>query len=220
MSPALLEYYARRAREYERIYDKPERAADLRVLTALLQSTLADQHVLEVACGTGYWTERVAQVARTITATDAAPETLDVARQKIYPPGRVRLEIGDAYAPGEIAGHFTAAFGGFWWSHIPREKLSRFLAALHCRLGFGARVVFCDNRYVGGSSTPITRVDPAGNTYQRRCLESGEEYEVLKNFPAGGELDSTLRNHGGVDISLLELTYYWCVTYRVGAVTL
>jgi SAM-dependent methyltransferase len=220
MSSSLLEYYGKRAREYESIYNRPERAEDLDALTTLVRRSLAGEHVLEIACGTGYWTVRIADVARSICATDAAPGTLDLAREKTFPAGRVRLEVADAFAPEDIVGDFTAAFAGFWWSHIPRKELSRFLGALHRRMGAGARVVFCDNRYVPGSSTPIARTDAAGDTYQQRRLDSGESYEVLKNFPSAAELERVIRTEGGSDVSLVELTYYWCVTYRVGAVFL
>jgi ubiquinone/menaquinone biosynthesis C-methylase UbiE len=220
LRPSLLEYYGSRAREYERIYDKPERKADLQALTSLLQHALAGADVLEVACGTGYWTARLAQAARSICATDAAAEPLELARHKHYPSGRVRLELADAYALDTIPGHFNAGFGGFWWSHVPREDLARFLSGLHRRLGVGARVVFCDNRYVEGSSTPVHRVDAAGNGYQRRRLENGEEYEVLKNFPTPEELDWNLHRERAAEVSLTQLTYYWCVTYRVSAVPL
>jgi SAM-dependent methyltransferase len=220
LKPSLLQYYGRRAREYEHIYDKPERETDLAALTSLLQNVLAGEDVLEIACGTGYWTARLARVARSICATDAAAEPLELARRKSYPPGRVRLELADAYAPDAVSGQFTAGFAGFWWSHVRREELPRFIGGLHRRLGLGARVVFCDNRYVEGSSTPVDRVDTAGNSYQRRRLENGEQFEVLKNFPTPDELDWTLHREGAAEISLTQLTYYWCVTYRVGAVTL
>ena len=48
--------------------------------------------------------------------------------------------------------------------------------------------MFLDNNYVEGSSTPIARRDSDGNTFQKRTLEDGAEFEVLKNFPTGTEL--------------------------------
>ena len=45
-------------------------------------------------------------------------------------------------------------------------------------------MVFFDNCYVEGSSTPLSRTDAAGNTYQSRRLDDGSTHEVLKNFPA------------------------------------
>ncbi len=59
----LVDYYAKRASEYERIYEKPERQNDLEILRNLFRKTLAGRNVLEIACGTGYWTQVVAQTA-------------------------------------------------------------------------------------------------------------------------------------------------------------
>ena len=65
---AMVDYYAQRAQEYERIYDKPERQDDLRNLKDSVGNTLAGRNVLEVACGTGYWTAVAASAAASITA--------------------------------------------------------------------------------------------------------------------------------------------------------
>src|SRR3954468_6957863 len=70
----LPEYYARRAKEYERIYHKPERQEDLAKLKELLPRTFARERVLEIACGTGYWTEVLAGTASSVTATDINEE--------------------------------------------------------------------------------------------------------------------------------------------------
>ena len=62
-------YYAARAREYERIYHKPERQADLARLREAVPAPFTNRTVLEVACGTGYWTQHMARTARSICAT-------------------------------------------------------------------------------------------------------------------------------------------------------
>lgn len=207
-------YYAQRAEEYERIYAKPERQADLAALREHVHGLLAGHDVLELACGTGYWSAPVAEVARSLVATDAVEEVLDVARRKRVPPGRVVFARADAYDPGAVAGNFTAAFAGFWWSHIPKRDLLRFLAALHRRMGVGARVVFFDNRYVEASSTPIVDRDADGNQYQDRALSDGSRHRVLKNFPSTAELRATVSNTAH-EIEIVELTYFWCLSYRV-----
>ena len=56
-------YYSVRAPVYEAIYEKPERQADLTVLKQLVPSLLAGRDVLEVACGTGYWTQVIGSFA-------------------------------------------------------------------------------------------------------------------------------------------------------------
>jgi demethylmenaquinone methyltransferase/2-methoxy-6-polyprenyl-1,4-benzoquinol methylase len=207
----LVDYYSRRAREYERIYHKPERQGDLAALRRLVAELLVDQGVLEIACGTGYWTEVIAKAARSILATDASDATLEVARHKSYPEGRVRFLMADAFHPNAVGGRFTALFCGFFWSHIPRAQLGRFLAGLRARLGAGCRLLFIDNRFVAGSSTPIAGTDAAGNTYQLRRLDDGSDHRVLKNFPDEDELRRSLSTVAG-QVRVANLTYYWCLT--------
>ena len=212
----LLAYYGRRAHEYEQIYEKPERQADLARVRSWLQETLAGHRILEVACGTGYWTAALAPEAAAITATDASPEALELAREKPYPPGRVRFTLADAYALSHVPGDFTAGMAAFWWSHVPCARQAAFLHGLHRRLGIGATVVLVDNRFVVGSSTPISRRDAEGNTYQRRRLADGTEYEVLKNFPAQAELEAALTPFAE-EVSVTEFAYYWGARYRVAS---
>jgi ubiquinone/menaquinone biosynthesis C-methylase UbiE len=210
---ALKGYYAARAREYERIYAKPERQADLRRLEAVLPTLFAGRRVLEIACGTGYWTQFLAGEALSIVAVDANPETLAVAAEKSYPAGRVSFRVADAYALPDALGLFDAAFAGFWWSHVPRGERARFLAALDRRLVPGARVALLDNRFVEGSSTPIAHRDADGNTYQRRRLDDGSEHTVLKNFPAEDELRADVSDFGR-NLRYTEFQYYWLFAYE------
>jgi ubiquinone/menaquinone biosynthesis C-methylase UbiE len=213
LEPAdLVEYYRRRAREYEAIYAKPERQADLAVLRALIPERLRGANVLELACGTGYWTALIAQAAASVLATDLAEEPMRIAEAKSY-PGNVAFRSADAYALKDL-GRFDAAFAGFWWSHVPRERIDAFLASLHGCLERGARVLMLDNRYVAGSSTPISSIDAAGNSYQLRRLGDGAELRVLKNFPDEGELRLRLAPHAA-DFSFKGLQYYWLVEYQL-----
>lgn len=209
----LARYYARRAGEYERIYTKPERQDDLRQLEDWVADFGRDQRVLELACGTGWWTAVLAPVAKAVTAVDVNPEVLEVARAKSLPG--VEWCCRDVYASEPIPGLFTAGMAGFWWSHVPRRKLPGFLVMVHRQLEPGARVLFLDNRYVSGSSTPISRTDSDGNTYQTRTLADGTEHEVLKNFPTSQELTALLSPLAD-QLRVRELTHYWCVDYRVG----
>ncbi|MGH8673279.1 MAG: methyltransferase domain-containing protein [Burkholderiales bacterium] len=111
----LAAYYAKRAAEYERIYAKPERQADLERLRARVTALFSGRTVLEIACGTGYWTEVIAPRALSITALDAAKETLAIARSKKYPAHKVAFGKGDAYALPDFGRRHDALFAGFWW---------------------------------------------------------------------------------------------------------
>lgn len=204
-------YYAQRAREYERIYAKPERQSDLRQLESRISTMFTGRDVLEIACGTGYWTQFASRSAHSITATDINPEVIAIAKTKSYrtPP---LFTIADAYVLAGIPGTFDAALCAFWWSHVPKERLDPFLDQLHKRLLPGSLVVFLDNRYVEGSSTPISSTDAFGNTYQDRRLDDGSTHHVLKNFPSSAEIESALASRAA-HVEILELQYYWLATY-------
>jgi SAM-dependent methyltransferase len=207
-------YYASRAVEYDRIYEKPERQADLRAIEQWLPSVMRGESVLEVACGTGYWTQFIAPIASSILAIDSAPETLSIARSRVK-CSTVRFEVGDAYSLPSRSPRFTAAFAGFWFSHVPLERQVEFLLGLNAALQSGAKVVLLDNRFVPGNSTPISERDDAGNTYQSRRLSDGSTHRVLKNFPSEAHLHALVEAGIGSAAVYRAWEYYWAFEYRV-----
>ncbi len=213
----LATYYARRAAEYDHVYEKPERQSDLEALRTLCSRQLAGHDVLEIACGTGYWTEPISYAARSVLATDIIDEALERARVRAYPKGRVRFAKADAYTLTQIPADFTAAFVGFWWSHVERQRLSEFVSSLHAKLQPDALVVVTDNLFVEGASTPVVRTDAHGNTFQRRTLEDGSMHEIIKNFPSETDLRVLLKEVAR-DIRYTAFHYYWCLTYHVAAI--
>ena len=207
----LQSYYRSRAPEYDQVYLKPERQTDLRDIERWLPENFAGATVLEVACGTGYWTRFIAQSAARVVAVDTSPETMRIANGRV-PAGKVHFQVADAYNLPPKLGRFGAAFAGFWFSHVPISRRRAFLRGLHTLLIPGAKVVLLDNRYVEGSSSPITETDSEGNTYQLRQLEDGSTHRILKNFPSEAELQSSLAGIGtGGTLSTWQ--YFWAFEY-------
>jgi SAM-dependent methyltransferase len=207
-------YYAQRAAIYERVYHKPERQRDLRAMEAWLPAQFAGRRVLEIACGTGWWTPHGARDAASWLATDLNPETMAIAKTKPLPPS-VRFATVDAYTlQGLSDERFDAAFAGFWWSHVPLARLRPWLAMLHARLEPGAVVVMLDNRFSDDSSTPISRRDADGNTYQLRPLDDGSVHEVLKNFPSRDDALAAIAPCAG-DVEWTEHDHYWTLRYAL-----
>ena len=210
----LIDYYAKRANEYERIYRKPERQEDLAALRKMCAQLLAGQEVLEIACGTGYWTQPVSQTAESILATDINEEVLQIAQAKEYHCA-VSFRQSDAFNLRSLAeNNFSAGMAMHWWSHLPKSEIKKFLDGYHRIFPPGALLVFMDNQFVAGSSTPISRTDGEGNTYQMRRLQDGTVHEVLKNFPSAGEVENMLAG-AATEILWTELPYYWLLTYRL-----
>src|SRR3954452_24216875 len=80
--------------------------------------------VLELACGLGSWTARLLSDARTVSAVDAAPEMLAVARNRVADP-RVKFVCADLFTwrPDR---RYDVVFFGFWLSHVPLERFTAF----------------------------------------------------------------------------------------------
>jgi ubiquinone/menaquinone biosynthesis C-methylase UbiE len=209
---SMTRYYADRAPEYERIYHKPERQAELKTLRGFVEREFAGLHIFEVACGTGYWTEVLSRSAASVVATDINEEVLVIARSKPMDAGKVTFQKADAYAPPALSRKFDGGFSGFWWSHVPKNRIREFLQNFHRVVAPGARVVFIDNAYVEGSSTPIARSDEQGNTYQLRKLDGGSTHEVLKNFPTEKELRAAVEGLAS-EVRVEFLRYYWILSY-------
>jgi ubiquinone/menaquinone biosynthesis C-methylase UbiE len=205
-------YYASRAPEYDSVYQKPERQPDLRAIEAWLPSRFAGETVLEIACGTGYWTQFIASSAAAIVAVDSAPQTLRIAEPRV-PAGKAHFVVGDAYDLPAGLGRFGAAFAGFWFSHVPKARRREFLAGVGRLLRQpGAKVVLLDNRYVEGSSSRITEQDAEGNTYQTRTLADGSVHRVLKNFPAEAEMQAAIVGIGEAG-NFTQWPYFWAFEY-------
>lgn len=214
MNQDIISYYKDRANEYEKIYAKPERQHDLKDAAIVLQSLLAEMEVLEIACGTGYWTEKIAEAAGAIHATDINESVLNIARNKHY-KSKVTFELADFYnfKPEK---KYESLFGGFIWSHILLQDLGLFIAKIKELVVPGGTIVFMDNYYVDGSNLPITATDEQGNTYQTRQLENGTAHRVLKNFPAKEFVLSKLSDIAAA-IDFISLEYYWIVSLELKA---
>ncbi|AMP01323.1 methyltransferase domain protein [Collimonas arenae] len=206
-------YYAKRAATYEEIYQRPERQDELLTLQVRVQELMEGHDVLELACGTGFWTEQIAASANSVLATDINPEMIALAKSKNLPADTVSFALQDIndFQPER---QFTACFLGFWWSHVGRQDQVKFIAKLREKLGKDILLVMIDNSYVEEVSTPIARTDAEGNTYQFRTLPNGERYEIMKNFPT----DSGLRKKLSPitrELRILRLEYYWLLSCRI-----
>ncbi len=211
MNTDIVSYYKDRANEYEKIYSKPERQDDLKSATTILQEIFADKQVLEIACGTGYWTEKIAAKATSILATDINETVIDIAVKKDFSNKQVSFELADIYN-FPLHNKFESLFGGFIWSHILLQDLDKFLSTVNRLVSPGGTVVFMDNNYVESSNHPVTTRDEQGNSFQSRKLEDNTEHLVLKNFPTETFLRNKIKDISG-EFKFFNLTYYWLVCY-------
>lgn len=211
MNTDIVSYYKNRVKEYEKLYFKPERQEDLKSAATILQEIFAGKQVLEIACGTGYWTEKIAGTATSVFATDINESVIDIARRKDFSGKQVSFGIEDIHNFSDNR-KWGSLFGGFIWSHILLQDLDKFLSTVNNLVYPGGTVVFMDNHFVEGSNHPITERDEHGNSFQTRKLEDHTTHLVLKNFPTEIFLQQKLKGISGA-FSFFNLTYYWIMCY-------
>jgi demethylmenaquinone methyltransferase/2-methoxy-6-polyprenyl-1,4-benzoquinol methylase len=187
----VVRYYAERAPVYDESagYTNPE-AEELRVpIKVRYQEMFRERDVLEIACGSGYWTEVIGEVAKSVLATDINSSLISIAKGRCKHLPNVRFMITDAYTLQGVPTGFDAALGIWWWSHIPLGHLQTFLATLHSKLAPEAIVMFVDQLPYDGF---IRKQDDEGNTLEQRILPGGRSFMVVKNFPTEREVKAAL----------------------------
>jgi ubiquinone/menaquinone biosynthesis C-methylase UbiE len=205
-------YYQDRASTYDELYEVPEFANDLGDLKKWVEAHARGRTILEVAAGTGYWTEIAARDACAITAIDRNLEVLKIARKRVLGP-HVHLVVADAFAIPNFAMRFDLAMAHLWWSHVRIERREEFLASLAAHLVPGATLLMIDQIFCKSLCVPAWRRDKWGNRYELRTLQSGT-YEILKNYPRPEKIVSGLsRFFEGIEIQ--RLRYFWAVRARM-----
>jgi SAM-dependent methyltransferase len=216
MDDALIKYYNRRAPEYEQMWHRKDalRQAEQSVMASVLRQCFQGRRVLEVACGTGFWTAVIAEVAGHVCAIDASPQMLALAQEKGLPRHRVEFRQGDAFALETVAGEFNAGLANFWFSHVPKMRMEEFLREFHRRIGLGAVVFMADNVYVPGVGGELITCPGVVDTFKLRELADGSKHEVLKNYYQAGQLRELLASHStGLEVHVGEC--FWWVSYYV-----
>jgi ubiquinone/menaquinone biosynthesis C-methylase UbiE len=150
--------------------------------------------VLELACGTGLWTQQLAKHADHLTAVDASSECLDICRSRLVHPNLDYVEA-DLFN-WSVPRRFDSVFFAFWLSHVPHEQFDSFWRLVRAALKPGGRVFFVDSLpHTESRAKDHAPADPAG-TVQTRRLNDGREFRVVKIFYEPARLDERLREMG------------------------
>jgi len=211
---ALRRYYDQRANVYDDMYLRrdPMWRKDLESLADEMAKTLIGRSVLEVACGTGFWTEVAAKTATRIVAVDASERMLELARKRKKRNANVEYVHGDAYSLEEISGKFDAGLANFWFSHVPKSRIAEFLSGLHHRLEKSAIVFMADNRYLPGIGGQLITKPEIEDTFKLREGKDSSKYEVLKNYYDRKALERLFFPHGS-QLKIHEMQYFWSIQY-------
>jgi SAM-dependent methyltransferase len=214
----LLAYYEERAPYYDDSYAGP-RPAWLALMTAAMVEALRGRHVLELACGTGQWTQRLAADPgggpASVTAVDPSPAMRAIAARRLAGWTRVRVLDGDAYALAGLPGAFDGGLAMQWFSHVPAARRDEFLAGWHARLGPGAVIFLGDNQLTPRWADRLVRPPGSADTYEPRTVpDGGGEYLIVKNYFTEAELRAIFQPVAS-DLAVTMGRYWWWLSYRL-----
>jgi len=208
----LINYYRARAPEYEQAYYRPvpERRREIDNEAEYLRGLVKGKDVLDIACGTGYWTQIMSQTARFIAAADISPEMLREACKKEY-KAPVEFAIADLYRVPFQPASFDIVSLGFWFSHESKRRYDQFFQRIVQPLKDDGLIWMVDNNPPAeGSRMDSVGTDSEGNNLKKRYLHSGEEYIILKNYFTEDQLRATFAHYFSVR-RLVYKKYYWSV---------
>ena len=195
-----LAYYRSRAEEYDETAYGDVAAARKRI-GRLVGQLRPSGKVLEIACGTGLWTESLAGAADTVLAIDAAPEAVAIARDRVSSPN-VTFEVADVFCWATDE-RFDGIFFAAWLSHVPTDRFEQFWQLLGRLLAADGRVLFVDEHI--DERGKESYLPGAGELVERRLLD-GRTFRVVKNFVDPPALQDRLRALG-----------WACVVHREGS---
>jgi demethylmenaquinone methyltransferase/2-methoxy-6-polyprenyl-1,4-benzoquinol methylase len=202
-------YYRERAPEYDEWwlrkgrYDRGEVEnrrwfAEMAQVQAAFDAADFSGEVLELAAGTGNWTEWLAPRAAHVTALDGSPEVIAINRERI---ARLGLEDRVSYRQVDLFNwspdrQYDAVFFGFWLSHVPAERLDSFFATVAAALRPGGTLGIIDSRREQLSSATDQPLPPEDDEVMTRKLNDGRTFQIIKRYDEPAELAARLARHG------------------------
>lgn len=184
-------YYKARADEYDEWflrqgrYDRGDELnqqwfAEVSQVIEALTVFAPTGRVLELACGTGLWTQHLIRFAHSVTAVDASNEVLAI-NQSRTDSANVRYVEANIFEwhPDR---HYDVVFFSFWLSHVPPEQFANFWELVRSCLTPGGRVFLIDGLYNETSTAVDHRLQGKEATTLKRRLNDGSEYQIVKVY--------------------------------------
>jgi demethylmenaquinone methyltransferase/2-methoxy-6-polyprenyl-1,4-benzoquinol methylase len=203
-----LAYYNARAQEYDESVqgvegpDDPAVSREWQHIVAAVHDLPPGQRVLELACGTGIWTQELLAAADSIVALDGAPEMLEVNRAKLGSP-KVSYQPADLFH-WKADATYDLVFFAFWLSHVPEDHLDQFLAEVSHSVRPGGRVFLIDEP-AGGKQVS----GPEENNQQTRQLHDGSAFRIVKVYYDPRKIAEKLRKLGFSEIESWVGDYFF-----------
>lgn len=189
-----IDYYRARAAEYDEWWFRQgryDRGEDFNARwhgeTAAVEAAfdrwlarLRPRRVLELACGTGLFTRRIAPHVERLTAVDAASEVIDLNRARVAADNvdYVQADLFDWVSPAR----YDAVFFSFWLSHVPESRFDAFWRGVAAALARGGAIYLIDSAFDPTSTAKNHALPRPDAGVVTRKLNDGREFRIVKIF--------------------------------------
>ena len=200
-----IRYYDDRAPEYEDLWlrrgkhelggrEKARWFVETAIVEAAADEVATEGSVLEVGCGSGLWTRRLAPKASRYVALDSSTRMLELNRTR-HAARQVEYVLADAFE-WDTNERFDLVFLGFFVSHVPPELWDIWWSRVASWLDRNGSVFTVDD--AAGPNRPYSgdAVEEGPPHAHRRQLSGGREYTIVKVFYAPEELAARLKSIG------------------------
>lgn len=209
-------YYKARAKEYDEWFyriGRYDRGLEINqrwfdetaVLKNVVQQVGTVESILELACGTGIWTQELVKIGKQITAIDASPETIEINRHKVNDPNVEYRQLDlFSWQPDK---QYDLVFFSFWLSHVPPTEVDAFLSKVFNSVLPGGKVMISDSYFEITSSAKDHLLENNG-IYQKRKLNDEREFQIFKIYYQPDVLLNKLTQAGFQAEAKLTDTYF------------
>lgn len=183
-------YYRAQAPDYRRV-DLSSGALAIARRKLLALGPL--QRILELAPGTGDWTQELVRIGETVTAVDASPEMIEINRKRVADP-RVTYQRADIFdwTPQQ---RYDLVFLAFWLSHVPPDVADAFLMKVSNAVRPQGHLFIIDqcNEYEDIRGFSLVKSE---GIFEERMLSDGRTFRIMKIFYHPGLLAERMRQLG------------------------
>jgi ubiquinone/menaquinone biosynthesis C-methylase UbiE len=201
-------YYDERAGEYDQIYvgrgpairqhagQYVEDVGEISVMVA----GFGRGHLIDIACGTGFWSGHYGQNCDEITFLDQSEAMLAECQVRVESIGltdRSHFIRGDFFDTELRTRVFDCALVGFLLSHLTREREEVFFEKFDRILEPSAQAMIID-----GSWSEKRQKHQRKESVQERTLDDGRKFRAYKRYFDRSDIDAILARFGFAIVSL------------------
>jgi ubiquinone/menaquinone biosynthesis C-methylase UbiE len=197
----MMSYYDERAEEYDEIYlgkGHTTIAADLYrkdvAKVSEMVSRFGKGHLIDIACGAGFWLPNYARNCNQITFLDQSARMLSKCKDRVEELGLADLSSliqGDFLDVNLEASKYDCALVGFLLSHLTLEQEKTFFRKLEEILKANPQLMFIDSAW---NKRREQYREKEG--FQERVLNDGRTFRVYKRYFDESDVEEMFKRYG------------------------